>query len=178
MVFAVLVIVAITHKSIDVGKILPAVSTVQPGYYKVVQVYDGDTISVDMSGHTERVRMIGVDTPETHKPNTPVQCYGPEAGEYTKRLLGNAAVRLEADPTNQNRDRYDRLLRYVYTEEGLLVNKALIDEGYGFAYLSFPFQKSDEFGHAGQNAQRSSVGLWAQCQPTYKNGRWQSNTLD
>ena len=95
------------------------------GQYYVTKVADGDTIEVDMSGVTERVRMIGVDTPETHKPNTPVQCYGPQASDYTKNLLTHQSVRLEADPTNDNRDRYDRLLRYVYLND-LLVNKQLI----------------------------------------------------
>ncbi len=142
-----------------------------------MQVYDGDTLGVDMNGKTERVRMIGVDTPETHKPNTPVQCFGPEASNYTKNLLSGKTVRLEADPTNSNRDRYDRLLRYVYTENGDLVNQSLLDQGYGFAYLSFPFEKSKQFDEAGESARQRKIGLWADCNPTNKNGRWLSNTL-
>lgn len=160
----------------DIGKIVP-MQTVQLGFYRVVEVYDGDTIAVDMNGQIEKVRMIGVDTPETHKPDTPVQCYGPEASEYTKNLLTNKTVRLEADPTNSNRDRYDRLLRYVYTEEGELVNQSLISLGYGFDYLSFTFQKSKEFAALGDAARNSRVGLWAACQSTFKDGRWQSNNL-
>lgn len=174
VVAGLLALAALTYKTVDVSQILPA-SVTQPGYYRVTEVHDGDTVSVDMNGHIERVRMIGVDTPETHHPSKPVQCYGPEASDYTKKLLGGAAVRLEADPTNQNRDRYDRLLRYVYTDQNMLVNKALIEQGYGFAYLSFPFQKSNEFAQAEQVARDNKLGLWSTCQPTLNDGRWLSN---
>lgn len=146
------------------------------GQYYVTSVADGDTIEVDMNGTLERVRMIGVDTPETHKPNTPVQCYGPDASEFTKKLLTNQSVRLEADPTNDNRDRYDRLLRYVYFNESL-VNKQLIEQGYGFAYISFPFTKKVEFMQAQFSAAGAKRGLWAVCQPTSDGGRWESNVL-
>lgn len=146
------------------------------GQYYVTSVADGDTIEVDMNGTRERVRMIGVDTPETHKPNTPVQCYGPEASDFTKKLLTNQSVRLEADPLNDNRDRYDRLLRYVYFHD-TLVNKQLIEQGYGFAYISFPFSKKVEFMQAQFTASGKKIGLWGVCQPTSEGGRWESNVL-
>lgn len=135
----------------------------QPGLYEVVRFVDGDTITVDMNGKRETVRMIGVDTPETHKPNTPVQCYGPAASAYTKNLIGNQRVRLEADPTNQNRDRYDRLLRYVYLPDGRLVARELIANGYGFAYTLFPFQKAEDFVATEATAKEQAKGLWANC---------------
>ena len=116
-------------------------TTHQPGYYRVVQFNDGDTIAVDMNGSVETIRFIGIDTPETHKPNTPVQCYGPEASDYTKKLIGNQKVRLVADPINTNRDRYGRLLRYVYLPDGILVEEELIRNGYAFSYTQFPFEK-------------------------------------
>lgn len=151
-------------------QVLPA------GLYAVTNIADGDTIEVNMGGMLERVRMIGVDTPETHKPNTPVQCYGPEASDFTKKLLTNQAVRLEADPLNDNRDRYDRLLRYVYFNE-TLVNKQLIEQGYGFAYTSFPFSKKVEFMQTQFTAAGKKLGLWGACHPTSDGGRWQSNNL-
>ena len=147
------------------------------GSYKVVESYDGDTIGVDMAGKLEKIRMIGVDTPETHKPNTPVQCYGPEASEFTKSRLLGTAVRLEADFTNDNRDRYNRLLRYVYTQDGTLWNKQLVREGYGFAYLPFPFLKKVEFMSDQFNAAKEKKGLWGVCDPVSRDGRWQSNYL-
>lgn len=136
----------------------------QPGLYRVVNINDGDTIEIDMNGTTETVRFIGVDTPETHKPNTPVQCYGPEATTYTKQLIGNQKVRLQADPLNTNRDRYGRLLRYVYLSDGTLLEQKLIEQGYGFAYTYFPFSKSEEFKAYEQTAKKAGLGLWSACQ--------------
>ena len=105
----------------------------QPGLYRVVKFDDGDTITVDMNGTVETVRFIGVDTPETHHPDRPIECYGREASDYTKRLIGGQKVRLQADPLDTNRDRYGRLLRYVYLPDNTLVEQKLIAEGYGFA---------------------------------------------
>ena len=136
----------------------------QPGLYSVVRVADGDTIDVDMNGRIETVRMIGVDTPETHKPDTPVQCYGPEATAYTKQLIGRQKVRLEADPLETNRDRYDRLLRYIYLPDETLIEEKLIAEGYGFAYTFFPFAKSELFEKLEQSAEQAAKGLWSACQ--------------
>lgn len=150
---------------------------ITPGYYAVTEVVDGDTIEVDMSGTREKIRMIGVDTPETKKPNAPIECYGPEASEFSKKMLGGKSVRLEADPTNDNRDRYGRLLRYVYLQDGSLYEEALIRGGYGFAYLSFSFQKSEEFGALHEQARTAKVGLWGACSPAESGGRWQSNAL-
>lgn len=138
----------------------------QPGLYQVVQFVDGDTVVVDMQGRRERVRMIGVDTPETHKPNAPVQCYGPAASAYTKRLIGDQRIRLVSDSQSTNRDRYDRLLRYVYLTDGTNVNQQLINEGYGFYYPYFPFTQSASFEAAQLKAQLQSKGLWRACQPT------------
>ncbi len=149
----------------------------QPGWYYVREVYDGDTIGVVMNGITEKIRMIGVDTPETHKPNAPVQCYGQHATETSKAKLLNKTVRLESDPTNDNRDRYDRLLRYVYTEDGRLWNSELIKTGEGFAYISFPFVRKVEFLSAQFKAADQKVGLWSACQTTSSGGRWSTNNL-
>lgn len=136
---------------------------VQPGYYRVLKFDDGDTITVDMNGAAETVRFIGVDTPETHHPKFPVQCYGREAADYTRRLIGGQPVRLQADPLDTNRDRYGRLLRYVYLPDSTLVNKDLISRGYGFAYTYFPFTKQVEFKLAELKAHHAKVGLWLNC---------------
>lgn len=134
-----------------------------PGTYRVVRIEDGDTITVDMNGTRERIRMIGVDTPETQDPRVPVQCYGQAASQFTKDLIGDTAVRLEADPTNTNRDRYDRLLRYVYLPDGRLVQAEIIKSGYGFAYTLFPFEKLAEFRDYERQAREQSLGLWGSC---------------
>ncbi len=138
----------------------------QPGLYSVHQFIDGDTISVDMNGSVETVRFIGVDTPETHKPNTPVQCYGPEAAAHTQALIGTSRVRLQADPLDTNRDRYGRLLRYIYLPDGTLIDQKIIQDGYGFAYTQFPFDKTEQFKADEQAAKAARLGLWAACSVT------------
>lgn len=139
--------------------------TAQPGTYRVASFADGDTITIDMDGTEEKVRFIGVDTPETHDPRKPVQCYGEAAAAFTRKLIGNSRVKLEADPENTNRDRYNRLLRYVYLPDGTFVNAEIIRQGYGFAYTSFPFTRANEFRALEQQARASNTGLWGSCQP-------------
>lgn len=135
-----------------------------PGTYEVVEIEDGDTLTVNMNGNHERVRFIGVDTPEVRDPRKPVQCFGRAASNFTKQLIGDSDVRLEADPENSNRDRYDRLLRYIYLPDGTLVNAEIIKQGYGFAYTSFPFAKKEEFKAYEVNARQNNLGLWGGCE--------------
>lgn len=136
----------------------------QPGLYPIETFEDGDTITVNMNGTSERIRMIGVDTPETQDPRTSVQCFGKVASEFTKSLIGDQPVRLEADPINTNRDRYNRLLRYVYLPDGRLVNAEIIKQGYGFAYTLFPFEKIEEFRSYEIQAREQNLGLWNSCE--------------
>lgn len=138
----------------------------QPGLYKIDHFIDGDTIAVDMDGHAESVRFIGIDTPETHKPDTPVQCYGPEAAAFTKATIGRSKVRLVSDSLSTDRDRYDRLLRYVYLPDGTLLNEELVREGYAFYYPYFPFAKSAAFEADEKAAMAARKGLWPRCHPT------------
>lgn len=168
-IIQVLILVTITYFGINpnIGGVkvnLPALVD-DNGYYSVIKVYDGDTIEVDMAGTPEKIRMIGVNTPETHDPRKPVECFGQAASDYTHSQLDSRKVRLQADPINQNRDRYDRLLRYVYLEDGSLYNAQLIREGYGFAYTHFPFTKSSEFIALEKQAREQNKGLWASCPP-------------
>ncbi len=150
----------------------------QPGLYPIAHFVDGDTIAIKMNGATETVRMIGVDTPETHRPNTPVQCFGPQAADFTKNLIGASSVRLQADSLDTNRDRYGRLLRYVYLPDGTLVEEKLITQGYGFAYTLFPFQKSEQFKQDEQAAKTSGTGLWSACQVSVdSNGAEHTNPI-
>lgn len=150
--------------------------TVSPGYYRVTEVADGDTIVIDMSGTAERVRFIGVDTPETQDPRKAVQCFGKAASEFTKKLIGSDPVRLESDPLSTNRDRYNRLLRYVYLPDGRLLEEEIIREGYGFAYTSFPFTKTEHFKQLETEARTQGRGLWGNCTPTVnEHGTFTSN---
>ena len=128
---------------------------------RVVGVVDGDTIKVSLDGRTETVRLTGVDTPETVHPNRPVEHFGKEASAFTQSRLNGQTVRLEVDPQGDTRDRYGRLLRYVYLEDGTLFNAVLIREGYAHAYTNFPFSKLDEFRLLERQARESGAGLWA-----------------
>lgn len=179
LIFIIAVLYTLTTQS---GWLKNAGKTIQqndPGLYSINHYVDGDTIAVDMNGSVETIRMIGVDTPETHKPNTPVQCFGPDAAQHTKDAISKfGKVRLQADPLDTNRDRYGRLLRYVYLPDGSLWNEQLIKQGYGFAYLSFPFQKKDQFAADQKAAQSAKLGLWAACQPAVNQyGGYTSNNL-
>ena len=176
LIFTVLFLVAQHVGLLD--SVTDSVEQNQPGLYTVTGFSDGDTISVDMNGNKEKVRFIGVDTPETHKPNAPVQCYGPAASAFTKNVIGTKKVRLEADPLSTNRDRYDRLLRYVYLPDGTLVNERLIRDGYGFYYPYFPFKKSGQFEIAQNKARAENKGVWGNCTPKQTDkGGWLSNDL-
>ncbi len=158
------------------GSAVQTAQSSQPGLYHVTKFDDGDTIAVDMNGQEETVRFIGVDTPETHDPRKAVQCFGVAAAAFTKNLIGASSVRLQADPLSTNRDRYDRLLRYIYLPNGTLVNAEIIKQGYGFAYLSFPFTKAEQFRGLQTTARQQGKGLWTSCQP-YQNqyGGYTSN---
>jgi micrococcal nuclease len=132
------------------------------GSYSVAEVFDGDTIAVNMDGVVEKVRLIGIDTPETKDPRKPVQCYGPEASAFTHANLEHKRVKLVADPLSTNRDRYDRLLRYVYVD-GVSYNKLLLQKGFARQYTGFPYSKWDTYTAVQNSAKASNTGLWAKC---------------
>jgi micrococcal nuclease len=140
-----------------------AIVSSQPGLAPVVHVSDGDTITVRLAGREETVRLLGLDTPEVKDPRKPVQCFGQAASAHTKARLTGQSVRLEPDPTNSDRDKYNRLLRYVYLPDGTLYNAELIRDGYAFAYTVFPLTKLDEFRQLERDARANNRGLWAGC---------------
>lgn len=150
-----------TNTQPDINNVTPAPS--QTGWSNVLSIEDGDTITVDIDGQSEKVRLVGVDTPETRDPRTSVQCFGRAASEFTKSLIGSNQIRLETDKLSDNRDRYDRLLRYVYLPDNKLLNAELIRQGYGFAYTVFPFDKMEEFRQLEKQARESELGLWGSC---------------
>jgi micrococcal nuclease len=135
----------------------------QPGLLPVTHVSDGDTITVRTPAGEDTVRLLGVDTPEVKDPRKPVQCFGQAASAHTKARLTGQSVRLEPDPTNNDRDKYGRLLRYIYLPDGTLYNAELIREGYAFAYTVFPLVRLDEFRTLEREARAANRGLWGGC---------------
>ena len=128
----------------------------------VTNVTDGDTIEVSLNGQKERVSLIGVDTPETLHPSRPVECFGREASAFTRELLRGQTVLLEDDPTQDNRDRFNRLLRFVWLPDGRLVNYEIIAQGYGFEYtFRTPHRYQAQFKAAERAAREAQIGLWA-----------------
>jgi len=132
------------------------------GFSRVVRVVDGDTLVVETDGIDEKVRLIGLDTPEAVDPRKPVQCFGREASAKAKELLAGKAVRIESDPTQGDRDKYGRLLRYAFLKDGTLFNKLMIEEGYGHEYTyNLPYKYQKEFQAAETRARGTKRGLWA-----------------
>ena len=130
--------------------------------YQVIKIIDGDTVDILIDGATERIRVIGLDTPETVDPRRPIECFGLEASAKAEELLLNQKVRLEADPTQGEKDTYNRLLRYVFLSDGRNYSLEMIKQGYGHEYTyNLPYKYQQVF-QAAENAARSTQrGLWA-----------------
>lgn len=135
---------------------------------KVVKVIDGDTIEVQyINGGIKKVRLIGIDTPETVDPRKEVQCFGREASNETKRLIENKTVFLEKDISET--DKFSRLLRYIYmkidnSSDYLFINDYLIRQGFAHASTFPPDVKfSTRFSEAEREARENDRGLWSVC---------------
>lgn len=134
----------------------------QADLYKVTKVVDGDTIAVDIDGKTETLRLIGINTPETVDPRKPVECFGKEASDKAKAVLTGKSVRLESDSTQDERDKYGRLLCYVFLADGTSFNKMMISEGYAYEYTyNTPYKYQTEYKQAEKEAKEAQKGLWA-----------------
>jgi len=135
--------------------------TAEEELFEVVKVIDGDTITVKMDGKNETIRLIGLDTPETSDSRTGVQCFGKEAMAKLKSVIGER-VAIEKDAGEGERDKYDRLLAYIYSEEGLFLNKYMIEQGYAYEYTyDDPYKYQKEFKAAEVDAKAKKRGLWA-----------------
>jgi micrococcal nuclease len=169
MAFALLVLVLVScSAATDSSRVAPSTSTdrsddVVGRDALVARVIDGDTIVVDDG---ERIRLIGIDTPETVRPGTPIECFGKAASRHLSELLPvGTEVRLVADV--EPLDRYDRTLSYVYrTRDGLFINATMVEAGFAYAYTYPPnVAHADEFARLQSEAQAANRGLWAECPP-------------
>lgn len=142
-------------------------SLTQPSKQKatVIKVVDGDTMSVSVNGATETIRIIGINTPETVDPRKSVECFGKEASAKAKEYIANAGntVWLEADPTQGERDKYQRLLRYVFTNNGSVdYGESMIATGYAYEYTyNTPYKYQASYKQAQKDAESKKLGLWA-----------------
>lgn len=117
---------------------------------KVIRVIDGDTFETETG---EKVRLIGINAPEIS------DIYGQEAKDYLSELVENKTIYLESDNLSQDRDRYQRLLRYAFLGN-VDINKKMLSEGFAFAYLKFRFNKSAEYAKAQIEARELNKGIW------------------
>jgi micrococcal nuclease len=130
---------------------------------RVERVVDGDTIVVSAPGGSERVRYIGIDTPESVAPGRPVECYGPQASAANRRLVAGREVRVV--PGAEERDRYGRLLAYVYTDGGRnFVNARLVRSGAADTLEIEPNTRyAGELAALRRQAQAEGAGMWGAC---------------
>lgn len=130
--------------------------------YTVTSIVDGDTIKVSDSEDVYTVRLIGIDTPETKDPRKEIECFGEEATLYLTKLLGNNSITLKSDSTQDDIDRYGRLLRYIFLQDGTNVNKKMIQDGYAYEYTySKPYFYQKEYIDAQHFSRNGRLGLWS-----------------
>lgn len=131
--------------------------------FTVTEVIDGDTLDIEAPDNekpTTRIRLIGVDTPETKHPTTGVMYYGPEASAYAQQLAQGQRVTVLLDTVSEERDRYGRLLAYVALPDGRGLNEELIRTGCGYADLRFSHSRFDNFVTLMDTAMAQKAGLW------------------
>jgi micrococcal nuclease len=133
---------------------------------RVVRVVDGDTLKVTVDGREQSVRLLGIDTPETHKPGVAVECGGPQATASMERLApAGTRVSLEADPGQDRVDQYGRLLAYVRLPDGRLAEEAQVAAGWATVYVfaGRPVSRDAQFRRALASARAAQRGVWAAC---------------
>ena len=133
---------------------------------RVVRDVDGDTLVASAGGRTFYVRLLGIDTPETHRPDTPVECGGPQASASMAALAPpGSAVRLETDPTQDRVDRYGRLLAYVWLADGRLLEQAQLESGWAMPYVfqGRPVMLFSRLAAAARTAHDARRGVWTTC---------------
>ncbi len=133
---------------------------------KVTKVVDGDTIVVEINGQKETVRLLGIDTPESVDPRKPVECFALNAGLKMKEFVLNKEIILDDEIESQgDRDRYGRLLRYVYLPDSTktFVNGEMVKQGYAFSFREYPTDIQDKFNAWEQYARDNNLGLWGEC---------------
>ena len=136
--------------------------------WQVSRIVDGDTIVVTRNGQRVKVRLIGIDTPESVRPDSPVECFGPEASAFAEQVLQGRTVQLESDPSQGSEDAYGRQLAYVWylddAGNSVLFNQQAIAAGVAREYTySTPYVWRDAFVAAQQRARSGDQGLWAAC---------------
>jgi micrococcal nuclease len=133
---------------------------------RAVRAVDGDTLKVSVGGRVESVRVLGIDTPETHRPGTPIECGGPQASAHMASLVrGRPVVVLERDPTQARVDRYGRLLAYVRLPDGRSVGSEQVRAGWAMPYVydGRPVTRYPALRRIAGAARADARGVWGLC---------------
>jgi len=138
--------------------------------FTVIKVVDGDTFDLEIADvlsekRYTRIRLWGVDTPETKHPSEPVMYYGPEASAFVKKAILHQEVKVTLEPFENSRGKYGRLLAYIYLSDGRMLNEELVRKGYAYADPRFRHMLRDRFGQLQKRAQREKAGLWEKVTP-------------
>jgi len=132
--------------------------------YKVTAVADGDTLNVKTKNGKERVRLIGIDAPETKKQDKKAECYANKSYEFLKNLTLHKQVILKKDPFGEDKDIYDRLLRYVFLADGTNLNAEIIKQGFApLYYKNNTHAYASDFKAYEKQAKKNKIGLWGKC---------------
>jgi micrococcal nuclease len=151
-----------TFSQMPSGSAATSLAPNREGPYRVVRVIDGDTFTIKVGSATNKVRVIGIDTPESVDPRRPVQCFGKEASNRAAALLSGKKVWLEVDPSQDTRDRYGRWLRFVWIDNRTDFGLSMISDGYALEYTyELPHRYQVEYRRAQAQASAGSVGLWS-----------------
>ncbi len=172
-------LIKLNNRLIDLGADASSITTPlkTPEYGQLVtvtKVIDGDTIELEDG---ERLRYIGIDTPEKNDPRKPVQCFADKATQKNITLVEGKKIKFYKDVAV--RDKYQRLLGYVYLEDGTFINLELVKTGFAFSYPYPPdISKQEEFNKAQSVARENNLGLWSGCTVTETStGRQQTNNV-
>lgn len=128
-------------------------------WHKVERVVDGDTVRASVDGKSESIRVIGINSPES---TTRTECFGSAASKKAKEFLEGKWIQLEKDTSQSDRDKYGRLLRYVWFDSGTDFGRRMIEEGYAYEYTyDIPYSKQAEYRETQKYAEKRSHGLWS-----------------
>jgi micrococcal nuclease len=157
----VLGVIIILVRAYEAKQTIPQTPEIS-GNAELIRVVDGDTLVVAVNGKEEKIRIIGINTPESVQPNSPIECFGEEARDHMNDLLSDAIIlRITTDPTQDTRDRYRRLLAHIFIGDMNIAEQMIID-GYAYEYTyraAYIYQL--EYKKAEKEAQNNGRGLWS-----------------
>ena len=131
--------------------------------FRVTKIIDGDTLDIDIPDgkfNSTRIRLLGIDTPETKNDKTGIMYFGPEAAQFTKEMAANKNITVLLDNISSTRDKYNRLLAYIKLDNGKILNEVLLMQGFAYADLRFKHSFYEKYTQLEKSARQNKMGLW------------------